>query len=329
MHLAFGENQMSVGPALETDRPEDAFCHEAIFYAGHDDFVARTSSFIREAVDAQEPILVVVSAPKIEALRGALHAAAEKVQFADMAQVGTNPARIIPAWRDFVAEHAAAGRRFRGIGEPIWAGRTPDELVECERHESLLNLAFAGVPAWWLACPYDTVSLDPSVLAEARRNHPYLSGQRGNAASDTYRGLDDVVGPFDEPLPEPDGRPDEMAFGERDLTVVRDFVARHAVDVGFDAEQTAELVLAVDECATNSLLHADGGGVLRIWQTQTALICEVRDQGRIRDPLVGRERPTPDQEGGFGLWLANQLCDLVQVRSFPTGSVVRLHLSRR
>jgi hypothetical protein len=30
--------------------------------------------------------------------------------------------------------------------------------------------------------------------------------------------------------------------------------------------------------------------------------------------------------GGYGLWLANQLCDLVQVRSFPTGSAVRLHM---
>ena len=29
---------------------------------------------------------------------------------------------------------------------------------------------------------------------------------------------------------------------------------------------------------------------------------------------------------GHGLWLANQVCDLVQVRSFPTGTVVRLHL---
>jgi len=29
--------------------------------------------------------------------------------------------------------------------------------------------------------------------------------------------------------------------------------------------------------------------------------------------------------GGWGLWLANQLCDLVQLRELPEGSVVRLH----
>jgi hypothetical protein len=36
-------------------------------------------------------------------------------------------------------------------------------------------------------------------------------------------------------------------------------------------------------------------------------------------------RPSLDQSGGWGLWLANQLCDLVQLRELPEGSVVRLH----
>jgi anti-sigma regulatory factor (Ser/Thr protein kinase) len=30
--------------------------------------------------------------------------------------------------------------------------------------------------------------------------------------------------------------------------------------------------------------------------------------------------------GGYGLWLANQVCDLVQVRSSPAGTTVRLHV---
>ena len=36
--------------------------------------------------------------------------------------------------------------------------------------------------------------------------------------------------------------------------------------------------------------------------------------------------PAADGEGGRGVWIANQLCDLVQVRSGEDGSVVRLHL---
>ena len=57
-------------------------------------------------------------------------------------------------------------------------------------------------------------------------------------------------------------------------------------------------------------------------------MCEVRDTGLIAEPLVGRHRPEDGTVGGHGLWLVNQLCDLVQVRSSPTGSVVRVHMRR-
>jgi hypothetical protein len=52
----------------------------------------------------------------------------------------------------------------------------------------------------------------------------------------------------------------------------------------------------------------------------------VRDQGEITDPLVGRYPPGPDLDVN-GLWLVNQLCDLVQIRSGPDGTYVRLTIS--
>src|SRR5919206_3552005 len=104
------------------------FRHEALFYAGRDDFVRRTAAFLRDGIEAEEPALVVVDAAKIALLREELGDAVAGVQFADMAEVGTNPARIIPAWREFVTRSATAGRRLRGIGEPIWPERTASEL---------------------------------------------------------------------------------------------------------------------------------------------------------------------------------------------------------
>jgi anti-sigma regulatory factor (Ser/Thr protein kinase) len=74
------------------------------------------------------------------------------------------------------------------------------------------------------------------------------------------------------------------------------------------------------------VLHADGRGTLRVWRDEHALVCEVRDGGTLEDPLLGRERPRLDQASGRGLWLVNQLCDLVQMRSYPHGNVVRLHM---
>src|SRR3954447_23152496 len=95
---------------------EQGFLHEALLYSGMDDFVERTGAFIRDSIASEEPILVVVGAEKIDALRSAVGPDAEGVTFADMADVGQNPARIIPAWRAFVEEHVLGGRRFRGVG---------------------------------------------------------------------------------------------------------------------------------------------------------------------------------------------------------------------
>jgi hypothetical protein len=63
----------------------------------------------------------------------------------------------------------------RGIGEPIDAQREPDELVECQRHEALLNLAFGKAESFWLLCPYSTEALPAPVIEEARRSHPFLA----------------------------------------------------------------------------------------------------------------------------------------------------------
>ena len=93
--------------------PTDGFRHEALLYAGDDGFLEATLPWIRDAVAGGEPILVVISAARIARLREELGADAEGVTFADMADVGTNPARIIPAWREFVDAHAGQGRRLR------------------------------------------------------------------------------------------------------------------------------------------------------------------------------------------------------------------------
>ncbi|HKG04275.1 MAG TPA: MEDS domain-containing protein, partial [Conexibacter sp.] len=115
------------------------FRHEAMLYAGEQGFVKGALRFLREGVARREPALVIVSARKIALLRDALGADAAHVRFDDIADVGANPARIIPTWTAFVREADAEGRPLRGIGEPISAERSPAELFECHRHESLLN----------------------------------------------------------------------------------------------------------------------------------------------------------------------------------------------
>lgn len=306
--------------------PESGFRHEAMFYAGLDEFVAGSEAFVREGLRNGEAVLVVVDQGKIDGLAEALGSDAHGVAFADMAEVGANPGRIIPAWRRFVDEHQ--GRPIRGIGEPIYPERTSAEMVECHRHEALLNLAFARDAGFTLMCPYDVTALEPEVIAEAQRNHPFELHAGSYRGSATYTGLGPIAAPFDAALPEP-GAPTEIAFPADAVWLVRRLVATFAERFGLSDERKHDLVLAISEVAGNSARHAPvGQGMLRIWEDGDMLVCEVRDGGRIDDPLAGRRQPGLGQEGGYGLWLANRLCDLVQVRSFADGSVVRLHMRR-
>ncbi len=70
-------------------------------------------------------------------------------------------------------------------------------------------------------------------------------------------------------------------------------------------------------------------GSFACWHTDDTVTCEIHDTGHIEDPLVGRVRPELGQTNGHGLWMANQLCDLVQVRTFAGGNIVRMHMRRR
>jgi anti-sigma regulatory factor (Ser/Thr protein kinase) len=98
-----------------------------------------------------------------------------------------------------------------------------------------------------------------------------------------------------------------------------------ASDAGLTGDKADDLVLALSEIASNSVRHAGGSGVFAAWVVDGSVICEVTDSGRIEHPLVGRQRPVPGTPGGRGLWLANQLCDLVQIRVAPRGNTVRIH----
>ncbi len=304
------------------------FDHEALIYDGEDGFLAGTVPFIREGVEADEPVFVVVSRERIAALRSVLGAVSEAVAFADMAEVGANPARIIPAWWDFLDHHGVVGgRAARGIGEPIWVGRSGAELVECERHEMLLNLAFANSGPWKLRCPYDVGTLPPTVIEEARRNHPVVvEGQGERTASGSWRTLDEIRVPFAAPLRPAPPTAAGLAFGPGDLPEVRRFATVQATVAGLVGARVEEVILVVHEVAANSLVHGGGAGLVRAWTDGASLLFEIVDSGRIEDPLVGRQLPSADDSGGRGMWLANQLCDLVQIRTFPGGNAVRLHI---
>lgn len=306
------------------------FRHEAFLYRGPADFVDGVSSFVRESIAASEPVLLALTRKKREQLQEELDADLDghrdDVLFADMTQLGRNPSRVIPAWRDFL-QSQPEGKRVRGVGEPVWPGRSRAEVREAQRQEALLGVAFGGPDEFYLLCPYDVLGLTGDVIDEAYRSHPYVLEGRLSSPSDRHQPATAVPARLEGPLsPAPDTAR-EVTFATGDLAPARHAVAKWVDGHGVHPQRRELFVFAVNELTTNSVEHGGGTGVLLLWRDGDRLVAEVRDGGHMRMPLVGRVRPDQQQGGGRGVWLVNQICDLVEIRSVPGRTVVRAHLA--
>jgi anti-sigma regulatory factor (Ser/Thr protein kinase) len=111
-----------------------------------------------------------------------------------------------------------------------------------------------------------------------------------------------------------------------DLAAVRAVVYRYAMQAGLPEFRAIDLVLAVSEVAANTIRHAKSPGSLKIWYDTEEIVCQIHDDGIITDPLAGRRRPSLESMGGHGLWIVNQVCDEVEMRSDETGTTIRLHM---
>lgn len=299
------------------------FRHEAVLYRdGIGGLLDAVLPFVAEGLEAGEPVMVAEPPEAIAALEVALGGDSSRVTFVDMSTLGRNPARIIPEWLRFVDRFGGRGP-VRGVGELAWPGRREVELDECRLHEALVNTAFGAGPAWRLLCPYDESALPAEVIDDVLTTHPYVDGP-GRVPGACARRTE-AMDEFTRPLPAAPVNAEEIVFDAADLAGLRSVVRRLCDQAALNENRTDDLVLAAHELAGNSVQHAGGTGTLRAWRTRSALVIEVADTGSISDPLVGREPVLDLAESGRGVSIANQLCDLVQVRSGGAGTTVRLH----
>ena len=296
--------------------------HTAVLYRGADEYLDAVLGFVAGGLERADPVFVAVPGPKVGLLREHLGGQAARVTFADMTEMGANPAWIIPRVAAFADAHR--GRAIRYVGEPAWETRTAAELCEATRHEALINLAFAGTAASML-CPYDRARLGPGVIADAGRTHPVLITGGRPRPSRSYPGAGLFPADCDQPLPSPPGRAAALTYRD-DLAHVRAFASAQARRAGLPADRARDVVIAVSELAANTWRHTDAPGALHIWAAHGELLCQVHDSGHVSDPLAGRRRPTPEAGRGHGLWVVNQLCDLVELRTASTGTTIRLHI---
>lgn len=296
--------------------------HEALPFRGQVGFVTACTGVVRDALEQDERPIVLAGSARVAAVGEALGDDAAHVTLVATDDHGRNPGRITTMLHRFQAD--GDGRRCTGVNESAFAGRSAAAVDEAVLAEFLLNdEAMQSLPLS-IVCMYDVSVLDGPALDSMRQSHAVVRGQDTNPEYLRDRGR--TLRETD--LAEAPPGANRVIVSGYGLAEMRAFVGAAAANLGVVPDRIADLVLAANEIVTNSLRYGGGQACLATWFCDGALVCEVRDDGYVSDPLAGRFAPPSDATSGRGLWLANHLCDLVQLRSSQAGTVVRLHVDR-
>ena len=172
-------------------------------------------------------------------------------------------------------------------------------------------MAFADRADFRLLCPYDTGRSTGSVIHEACCSHPVVDGE----PSRTYRDAERLLAPFDSPLPPPPATARMLGFELDTLVEVRRLVEHSARRAGLrrtvsrtSCWRSASWPRTASATAAAAGSCASGARTTR-WSARSATAAG--------SPTRWRAASSPDstQLGGRGLWIANAVCDLVQIRA--------------
>jgi serine/threonine-protein kinase RsbW len=110
------------------------------------------------------------------------------------------------------------------------------------------------------------------------------------------------------------------------VTALRHAVSSLAAEAGLTGDRLDDFVVAVNELLTNAVRHGGGTGHVALWREPGAVVCEVTDRGTGMpvDRTWPSARPGTDGPGGWGLWLAAELTDAIEVRTGDDGTTVRI-----
>lgn len=297
--------------------------HEAVLYSAPDELAQRLVPHILPSLDEGAPVVAVLDEPTRAEVRRVLGDAAEHVDFPDPGTVHRLPPfTVAQRWVRLSRRVTTPTGRATVVGQHVEGlpGCTGNHWA---RLDIALNVAVVGLPITVL-CPYRA---DDRELARVEATHPRLMTAHGLVASASYRSPTEALVEYPPPPPPELGPPAaELAFTADELADLRHLVAEVASRGGTEPDRVADLVLAVNEIGSNSIEHGPGNGRLRLWVTADDVVAEVADRGTADLPFPGMVAPTATGVRGRGLWLASELCDVMQVWSDGEGTVVRLRM---
>jgi anti-sigma regulatory factor (Ser/Thr protein kinase) len=311
-----------MGTAAETTqspRPRGAW-HEAVPYTSPSHLLERLAPRVAAAVSAGDPVIAVVDEPTRVQLREALGRDCAGIDFQDPFDVHRMPPFTVAVrWARTSRRISVPGGRALVVSQRLKVGRGPHHWA---RLDIGVNVATAGLPVTVL-CPFAD---DDADLSTVQATHPLLCTATGPEPSSHYRLPEESVVDFPPPPPPDLGPPlTELPFDRDDLGELRHLVVRVAESAGLDPDRVADLVLAVNEIASNTVEHGPGHGRLRMWDS-SGFVTEIADTGRMSVPFPGMAMPPTEGIRGRGLWLVSELVDALEVWSEPGDTVVRMQM---
>ncbi|GAA1832460.1 sensor histidine kinase [Pseudonocardia ailaonensis] len=310
---------------VETRIPERTRLRHAVeFHDGTADQLERAVAFARESVGRGERLALAVP-PAIErAVFDAVgHAGVVSLAAPHGPSGGSGQTTAALRARELRSlVQSDAGATVLSAHDPQHDGVDGSYWTELD---AALNVALADLPVDFV-CLYPGFPLHLEVLEGARVNHPYLLVDGRLRGNPEHRCPLEVLTGRERAAPLVLGPPDHaLRYNSWQLHEVRRLVARLVPGLGFDPVRTEDLVLAVNEIATNAVEHGAPQAEIQLWETSRGLVCEIHDTGTLGEPLPGLTAPHPAEPRGRGVWIARQLCDLLHVWRDASGTHVRLH----
>ena len=307
-----------------TDRPE-ALAHAVAFHRSRDDLLRQLVPLVGAGLDRGEPVALAVQPSTMDELSDTFGSIPGLVQLAtpeggEGASGQTLAGHRARQLRELTAEAGAATvisehwNRFDGADGGFWT-----EL------DAAMNVALSDLPLQ-ITCFFPEMPLHLEILDGARRNHPVLLVAGEHRRNPEYQRPREVLAELPAPAPVLLGAPDlRIAFGAWQLNEVRDAVEHSLLDAGYARDRAEDVVLAVNEVATNAVEHGTSDAQISIWAARDGFVFEVQDDGALRDPLPGLRAPHPSEARGRGVWIARQVCDSLHVWAGRNGTHVRMH----
>jgi anti-sigma regulatory factor (Ser/Thr protein kinase) len=318
---------------IETTRSANAVRleHAAGFHGSTAELLDQLVPLAEQAIDRDEPLAIALQPATEAALADQLgHRLPSEERLIrlrppDTVPAGASAQTVAARWAlDLRALGVSTGRPVTVLSQHTAALDGADGRFWTEL-DAALNVALADLPVR-ITCFYPELPLHLEILDGARRNHPLLLTGGELHHNPGHHDPRAVLAARPAARPPLLGPPDvRLSFSAWRLHDVRTAVEEALSGRGYERERVEDVVLAVNELATNAVEHGTPEAQLSLWTGGHGLICEIDDGGTLRDPLPGLQAPHPAEPRGRGVWIARQICDSLHVWTDSRGTHVRAH----